>query len=131
VPAVPEVGADNPISFDTKTLIVPAGRPFELEFHNRNDGVEHDVWITDGPARNTVYFEGTKVTGVADTTYNVPALDEGDYYFFCSVHPNMNGAVQARPENGSEPAGSPPAGSPPAGAPTPTVIPPASPSTQP
>jgi plastocyanin len=118
VPAVPEIGADSAASFDTKSLVVPAGRPFELVFHNRNDGVPHDVWITDGPARNTVYFEGDQITGVDDITYEVPALDAGDYYFFCSIHPNMNGTVHALPEPATPGQGSPPAapgsGSPPA-----------------
>src|SRR5262249_14297560 len=29
VPAVPEISASSAVSFDTKTLIVPAGRPFD------------------------------------------------------------------------------------------------------
>lgn len=118
VPAVPEISASSAVSFNTTSLVVPAGRPFELVFHNQQEGVPHDVFITDSPARATVYFDGKDVTGPADITYQVPALDEGDYYFLCSIHPNMNGTVQARPEQGppdATPAGSPaasPTGSP-------------------
>jgi plastocyanin len=36
-------------------------------------------------------FTGDLVTGVADTTYQVPALDAGTYRFQCDVHPTMNG----------------------------------------
>jgi plastocyanin len=31
----------------------------------------------------------------AVTTYDVPELEAGTYYFQCDVHPNMNGTVTA------------------------------------
>jgi plastocyanin len=109
VPAVPEIAASNATSFETKTLITPAGRPFELVFHNREDGVPHNVMIANGPDRATVSFDGEIIDGPADITYQVPALDPGDYYFLCKVHPNMNGTLKAMPETspGGGPSGSP------------------------
>jgi plastocyanin len=101
VPERPEIAAFNSTSFDRRELIVPAGRDFVLVFHNAEVGVPHNVDIADDSARNTLYFEGEIFNGDETVEYNVPALDEGDYYFFCRVHPNMNGTVLARPETGS------------------------------
>ena len=106
VPAVPEISASTAVSFDTGTLVVPAGRPFDLVFHNNQDGVPHNVELADSSARANVFFEGEQITGVSEITYNVPAIDEGDFYFLCSVHPNMNGTLQVRPETGGP--GAPP-----------------------
>jgi len=120
VPEVPEISASAATSFETGTLLVPAGRPFQLVFHNKQEGVPHNVRIDDTPAGATIIFDGDEITGVADITYDVPAITEGDYYFLCRIHPNMNGTLQARPETG----GPPPAGS---GAPPPGAAPGASP----
>ena len=38
---------------------------------------------------------GDLVTGVATTTYNVPALKAGTYPFVCTVHANMTGTLTA------------------------------------
>lgn len=100
VPAVPEISASSIVSFDTNLLIVPAARPFELVFNNNQAGVPHNVDIADSAARNTIYFDGEVITGVATITYQVPALDPGDYYFLCKIHPNMNGTVKAILEAG-------------------------------
>jgi plastocyanin len=104
VPAVPEISASSATSFDTKTLIVPAGRPFDLTFDNKNSGVPHNVRIADSAAQTTILFDGDVVTGPAQQTYHVPALQPGDYYFECKIHPNMNGTVKALPESGAPPS---------------------------
>jgi hypothetical protein len=109
VPAVPEISASTAVSFDTGTLIVPCCRPFDLVFDNKNSGVPHNVKITDNSAQTTTIFDGQEITGVASVTYNVPAIPEGDYYFLCRIHPNMNGTLQSRPE-GVAPPGGPPSG---------------------
>lgn len=111
VPAVPEISASSAVSFDTKTLIVPADRPFDLVFHNNQAGVPHNVDIGDSASAPTTYLHGEQITGVDSITYQVSAIPVGTYYFQCEVHPNMNGTVQALPETGG-PTGSP-AGSPP------------------
>jgi len=105
VPAVPEIGASSITSFDTGTLVVPCCRGFELVFNNNQAGVPHNVEIGDGPALSNVIFDGEVITGVASITYNVPAIGEGDYYFLCRIHPNMNGTLLSRPETGG-PSGS-------------------------
>jgi plastocyanin len=107
VPAVPEISASTAVSFDTTTLIVPAGRPFDLKFDNKQAGVPHNVQIDDSPAKTTIIFNGEHITGPATITYNVPAIAEGNYYFLCEVHPNMNGTLVAQPESGPPPAPGP------------------------
>jgi plastocyanin len=108
VPAVPEIAASSSASFETKTLIVPAGRAFELVFNNKHAGVPHNVDIGDSASSPNNYLEGEVITGPASATYQVPALPEGDYYFQCKVHTNMNGTVEARPETGGPPPGASP-----------------------
>jgi plastocyanin len=107
VPAVPEISASSATSFDTKTLIVPAGRAFDLTFDNKQAGVPHNVDIGDSAASPSNYLHGERITGPATTTYHVAAIPAGTYYFQCEVHPNMNGTVQAMAESGS-PAGASP-----------------------
>jgi plastocyanin len=104
VPARPEISASSSTSFEVRELVVPSGRDFELVFHNNEPGVPHNVDIAESAARTTLYHEGEIINGVASITYQVAALAEGDYYFLCRVHPNMNGTVLARPET---PAGEP------------------------
>lgn len=105
VPQVPQIAAKG-VAFDTKTLVVPAGRPFDLVFNNNDAGVPHNVQIDDSSARTTTLFDGEVVTGVTSITYHVPALQPGSYYFLCKVHPSMNGTVNAVPESGAQPAAS-------------------------
>jgi plastocyanin len=107
VPAVPQISASGAVSFDTKLLIVPAGRPFDLVFDNKQAGVPHNVKITDSAAQATILFDGEVITGPAQVTYHVPALQAGDYYFLCKIHTNMNGTVKAIAESGA-PAGASP-----------------------
>ncbi len=106
VPATPEISAHTAISFDTKTLVVPANRPFTLLFHNEDPGVPHNVQFTTDSSRSQILFDGEVITGPATATYQVPALQPGTYYFACKIHPNMNGTLIVQPESGS-PAGSP------------------------
>jgi plastocyanin len=117
VPAVPEISASTAVSFETGTLVVPAGRPFDLVFDHKHPGVPHNVKITDTPDQANVIFNGEIVTGPAQVTYKVPAIAEGDRYFLCEVHPNMKGTLQARPEGGGPPGGDPGPG----GAPAPSA----------
>ena len=126
VPQVPEIAADDALSFNTGTLIVPAARPFDLVFNNNDEGVLHNVEIADSSARTTKLLDGEIITGVASITYQVPELAEGNYYFLCAVHPNMNGTVQAMPETGppgpggsGDPGQSPGGGGMPSGDPPP------------
>jgi plastocyanin len=79
------------IAFDTDCLAAPADTAFTIAFDNQDASVPHNVAIyPEGDGAKAV-FTGDLVTGVADTTYQVPALDAGTYRFQCDVHPTMNG----------------------------------------
>jgi plastocyanin len=74
--------------FDTKTLSFVAGAPTNLTFDNQEPSVQHNVVIFQGTSDSgPQVFSGALLTGPAKTTYRVPALAAGTYYFHCEVHP--------------------------------------------
>ncbi len=82
------------LAFSTKTLEVPAGKPFVIEFDNKDAGIAHNVAILDG---SNALFTGEIITGPKTIRYNVPALNAGQYKFLCDVHPTvMFGDVVAK-----------------------------------
>lgn len=82
------------IAFDPKNLTAPAGKPFQIAFDNQDNAVMHDVQIKDAGGKEV--FKGELVTGVAQKTYDVPALTAGSYTFSCTVHPQMTGTLEAK-----------------------------------
>jgi cytochrome c oxidase subunit 2 len=72
------------IQFDTDALEVPAGEDFCIEFTN-DDTVPHDVGIEE------TGFNGDNVAPGESITYVIPALEAGDYTFYCTLHPSMVG----------------------------------------
>jgi plastocyanin len=84
------------ISFDTNCIQVPAGEKFTIEFTN-NDSTPHDVAIYNDNSKATELFRGDPVSEQGKTvTYEVPALEAGEHYFECTIHPMMNGKVVAQ-----------------------------------
>ncbi len=90
--ATVEITADN-IAFDESEIALPAGQPSEIVFDNQDEGIPHNVAIYRTEAAEDPLFVGEIFDGPEQRTYQVPALDEGEYYFHCDVHPNMNGTV--------------------------------------
>ena len=120
VPAEPKLEAQG-VKFLSSTLVVPAGRPFNLIFNNNDAGVPHNVQI-DSSDKSQTFFDGQIVTGVTTVSYNVPALQPGTYYFLCKVHPTMNGTLTAVTEPGA-PGGAPAGSGAPNAAPAPSQAP--------
>jgi plastocyanin len=89
------VAAQN-IAFDVAELTAPADTPFQIAFANNDAGIPHNVAIHRGSATGEVVFQGDIITGVASTTYDVPALPAGTYAFVCTVHPNMVGTLTVK-----------------------------------
>jgi plastocyanin len=72
--------------FDADCLAAPASAAFTVALDNQ-DAVPHNLSIyTDSKASKTL-FKGDNVTGHQQTTYQVPALAAGKYFFRCDVHP--------------------------------------------
>jgi plastocyanin len=88
-----KIKAQN-IAFDVSTLTAPASQPFQIDFDNEDQGTQHDVAIKD--STGAMPFRGDLVTGIAQTTYNVPALPAGTYTFECVVHPSMTGTLTVK-----------------------------------
>lgn len=79
--------------FSTAELAIPAGKPFQLFFRNL-DGAPHNVAIYADASASKSLFVGDTIENAA-TTYDVPAIPSGTYYFRCDVHPNMTGIIRA------------------------------------
>jgi plastocyanin len=80
------------LAFSTNQLSAPAGKPFQIVFENK-EAAPHNVAIyTDSSASKPVFKENP-FSGPRREVYEVPALDPGQYYFRCDVHPNMSGTL--------------------------------------
>ena len=80
------------VAFDLKTLSAAANAPFKVAYDNQDAGTPHDFVILDSSGKKL--FAGKAITGVAQTTYDVPAIPAGTYRFECSIHPAlMNGQL--------------------------------------
>ena len=84
-----EVSAAD-LAFDTKTLELAADGTV-IEFNNA-DSQPHNIAIFPGSdATGEPLFKGEIIQAGASGTYQVPAIEAGERYFHCDVHPNMNG----------------------------------------
>ncbi len=79
------------IQFQQTSLAATANQAFQIQFHNADAGVPHNIAIKD--ASGAIVFAGQIFSGDATQTYDVKALPAGTYQFFCQVHPNMTGTL--------------------------------------
>jgi plastocyanin len=81
------------LQFSTDTLEFKAGEESELEFVNDDaSSVQHNVAIYEEEGGADVFI-GEVIPGGQSVTYSVPAMEAGELYFQCDVHPGMNGTV--------------------------------------
>jgi plastocyanin len=87
-----ELSADN-LEFDAPCLAAPAGEPFTIHFVNL-EAQAHNVAVYIDSSKANEHFRGDIITGPdAETEYVIDALEAGEYYFDCIVHPAMNGVL--------------------------------------
>lgn len=79
------------MAFDPGTVQAPAGESFTLALVNE-DAMPHNVAIYTDSSRSEKLFEGEMVTD-GTIVYEVPALEDGEYFFDCSLHPDMTGTL--------------------------------------
>ena len=82
------------IAFDPTSLSAPAGAAFQIAFDNEDAGTPHDVAIKDSTGKQV--WKGDQFNGVAQKTYDVPALQAGSYTFMCTIHPSMTGTLEVK-----------------------------------
>lgn len=97
---VPEPNADVTVcAFDEQRFVpdlveAPAGEPFLVSFSNQDDGIEHNLAIYRDESVEEAIVVGDLVDGPTTSPLDVPALDPGEYYFRCDVHPIMDGTLE-------------------------------------
>ena len=79
------------MAFDPGTVTVAAGETFTIAFVNE-DAMPHNIAVYTDSSKSEKVFEGEMVTG-ATAVHDLPALDAGEYFFDCSLHPNMTGTL--------------------------------------
>jgi plastocyanin len=71
--------------------VAPAGEAFTITLVN-NDSAPHNVSVYVEEGGDSI-VQGDVINGDETVTVEVPALDAGEYYFMCDLHPEMNGTV--------------------------------------
>lgn len=94
-PTVVTISASN-VKYEQTTVTAPAGTPFQINFDNKDAGIQHNVSIHQGSPTGAEVFKGEIFNGVATRVYDVTGLDAGTYAFVCSVHPTMIGTLTAQ-----------------------------------
>lgn len=84
------VGSSN-TGFAETELSAPADTPFTIVFKNDDTGIPHNVEIFEGTDTTVPPVwapEGNAlINGVAEETYEIPALPAGTYTYNCFAHP--------------------------------------------
>jgi plastocyanin len=77
--------------FDKKCLAAPANQSLTIDFNNLDRGIPHNVAIYEDESAQKGFFKGELIEGPKRTTYSVPGLPQGKFFFRCDPHPEMNG----------------------------------------
>lgn len=84
------------LQFDPTTFTVPAGEASVVTMDNQDGGIPHNLAVYTDDSATESLFVGETVTGPTTVDYELPALDAGEYFFRCDVHPTtMFGTVTA------------------------------------
>jgi plastocyanin len=77
------------VAWDTDCLQGPADEPLTIVVDNRDEGVNHNLHLTDAPGEPTTDLEPGPVT--QELVVTLPA---GEHRFVCDIHPNMVGTLE-------------------------------------
>lgn len=84
------ITADN-LEFDANTITAPAGEAFTITLVN-DDTAPHNisVYVSEGGDRIVL---GEVINAGETVEIEVPALEDGTYYWVCDLHTNMDGGL--------------------------------------
>lgn len=87
------LSADN-LEFSAPCMVANAGEAFTIRFTS-NESQPHDVAVYQDSTKANEIYRGEIITGPDQSLdYPIEALDAGQYYFDCTVHPgDMNGPL--------------------------------------
>jgi len=86
------ISADD-LEFSAPCMVANAGEAFTIHFENLESQVHNVSLYTDSSKANEIQ-RGDTITGPdAEIDYEVDAMEAGEYYFDCFVHPAMNGTL--------------------------------------
>jgi heme/copper-type cytochrome/quinol oxidase subunit 2 len=94
-PTVQVTSVSVTAGFDPTQLTVPADSPWVVQLTNADPAVPHDFAIRGGNPDGTDWQGDPDAQGGGSATYQPPPLKPGPYEFYCSIHPNMTGTLQA------------------------------------
>ena len=82
------------LAFSAPCMVANAGEAFTIHFTN-DDAMPHNVAVYNDSTKANELMRGEIISpGQGDVDYEVEALDAGQYYFDCTVHPaDMNGTL--------------------------------------
>jgi plastocyanin len=84
--------AEN-LAFSAPCMVANAGEAFTIHFVN-NDSMPHNVAAYNDSSKANEIMRGEIQNGQGEDDYEVEALDAGEYYFDCTVHPaDMKGTL--------------------------------------
>lgn len=85
------ISSEN-LEFDVATIEAPADEAFTITYNN-NEGQPHNVAILVEEGGDEIVVSDVITGPDATQDIEVPALDAGTYYFFCEIHPDMEGTI--------------------------------------
>jgi plastocyanin len=86
-----DLSAEN-LEFSASVIEAPAGEEFTITFTNL-EAVPHNVVVLTEEGGDEIVAGDVLSEADATETITVPALEPGEYYFFCEIHPDMNGTI--------------------------------------
>lgn len=79
------------LAFDASVIQAPAGEAFTVSFTN-NEGVPHNFSVYTEEGGDAI-APGDIINEGQTAEVEVQALEPGEYYFVCDLHPQMNGTL--------------------------------------
>ena len=79
------------LAFDANVIQATAGEAFTVSFTN-NEAVPHNFSVYTEEGGEAIATGEIITEGVTDEV-EIEALEPGEYYFVCDLHPEMNGTI--------------------------------------